>query len=169
MPEEYAHGHFAGSVNVPIDTLPSAVSRLRPGQIITTCSLGGRARPRRRVASASRQLCANLALAPETVRFARAYSVEDLLAITRDGRPSILDPFKQQLHDRWNDGCLHSFTAGLQRDHAAVVNGLTLPHSSGAVEDNVNRIKDDQTTDVWSRRLRPTSQANPAGSLNMAT
>ena len=64
---------------------------------------------------------------------------------------------------------LHSFAAGLQRDHAAVVNGLTLPHSSGAVEDNVNRIKDDQTTDVWSRRLRPTSQANPAGSLNMAT
>ena len=64
---------------------------------------------------------------------------------------------------------LHSFAAGLQRDHAAVVNGLTLPHSSGAVEGTVNRIKDDLTTDVWSRRLRPTSQANPAGSLNMAT
>jgi transposase len=36
---------------------------------------------------------------------------------------------------------LHSFTHGLKRDHAAVVNGLTLPHSSGAVEGNVNRIK----------------------------
>jgi transposase len=36
---------------------------------------------------------------------------------------------------------LHSFTTGLKRDHAAVLNGLTLPHSSGAVEGNVNRIK----------------------------
>jgi len=36
---------------------------------------------------------------------------------------------------------LRSFTAGLKLDRAAVVNGLTLPHSSGAVEGNVNRIK----------------------------
>jgi transposase len=36
---------------------------------------------------------------------------------------------------------LHSFTAGLERDHDAVRNGLTLPHSSGAVEGQVNRIK----------------------------
>ena len=36
---------------------------------------------------------------------------------------------------------LHSFTNGLKRDHAAVLNGLTLPHSSGPVEGNVNRIK----------------------------
>jgi transposase len=36
---------------------------------------------------------------------------------------------------------LRSFAAGLKRDHAAVVNGLTLPYSSGAVEGNVNRIK----------------------------
>src|SRR6266536_3764898 len=36
---------------------------------------------------------------------------------------------------------LHSFTTGLRRDHKAVVNGLTLPYSSGAVEGNVNRIK----------------------------
>ena len=36
---------------------------------------------------------------------------------------------------------LHSFAAGLQRDRAAVVNGLTLPHSSGPVEGTVNRIK----------------------------
>jgi len=36
---------------------------------------------------------------------------------------------------------LHSFTTGLQQDLAAVLNGLTLPHSSGAVEGNVNRIK----------------------------
>ncbi len=36
---------------------------------------------------------------------------------------------------------LHSFTTGLKQDHAAVLNGLTLPHNSGAVEGNVNRIK----------------------------
>ena len=36
---------------------------------------------------------------------------------------------------------LGSFATGLRRDHQAVVNGLTLPYSSGAVEGNVNRIK----------------------------
>jgi transposase len=30
---------------------------------------------------------------------------------------------------------------GLRRDYKAVLNGLTLPHSSGAVEGNVNRIQ----------------------------
>jgi transposase len=35
---------------------------------------------------------------------------------------------------------LHTFANGLERDHAAVLAGLTLPHSSGAVEGNVNRI-----------------------------
>jgi transposase len=36
---------------------------------------------------------------------------------------------------------LKPFTAGIDADHAAVLNGLTLPHSSGAVEGHVNRIK----------------------------
>ena len=36
---------------------------------------------------------------------------------------------------------LRSFTRGLTRDHDAVLAGLTLQHSSGAVEGNVNRIK----------------------------
>ncbi|MEV0136636.1 transposase [Dactylosporangium sp. NPDC050688] len=36
---------------------------------------------------------------------------------------------------------LHSYANGLQRDYDAVRNGLTLPHSSGAVEGHVNRIK----------------------------
>ncbi|MEO3753635.1 transposase [Streptomyces sp. B6B3] len=36
---------------------------------------------------------------------------------------------------------LHSFVAGLRQDAQAVVNGLTLPYSSGAVESTVNRIK----------------------------
>ena len=35
---------------------------------------------------------------------------------------------------------LHSFSRGLERDHDAVVNGLTMPWSSGVVEGNVNRL-----------------------------
>jgi transposase len=36
---------------------------------------------------------------------------------------------------------LHSLTTGMRRDLPAITAGLTLPHSSGAVEGNVNRIK----------------------------
>ena len=36
---------------------------------------------------------------------------------------------------------LHRFVRGLRRDYDAVRNGLTLPHNSGAVEGNINRIK----------------------------
>jgi hypothetical protein len=36
---------------------------------------------------------------------------------------------------------LRPFTTGLKRDYQAVLNGLTLPYSSGKVEGNVNRIK----------------------------
>jgi transposase len=36
---------------------------------------------------------------------------------------------------------LRSFTAGLRRDLDAVVAGLTLEYSSGAVEGTVNRVK----------------------------
>ncbi len=36
---------------------------------------------------------------------------------------------------------LHSFTSGLRRDHAAVLNGLSMSHNSGMVEGTVNKIK----------------------------
>ena len=36
---------------------------------------------------------------------------------------------------------MRSFITGLKRDYQAVLNGLTLPYSSGKVEGNVNRIK----------------------------
>lgn len=36
---------------------------------------------------------------------------------------------------------LRSLAAGMRRDLPAVINGLTLEHSSGAVEDNVTRVK----------------------------
>ena len=41
-PGEYANGHIAGAVNIPIDMLPIAVARLPEGPIITACSMGGR-------------------------------------------------------------------------------------------------------------------------------
>lgn len=36
---------------------------------------------------------------------------------------------------------LHTLAAGIDRDHDAVIAGLTLPWSSGVVEGHVNRIK----------------------------
>jgi transposase len=36
---------------------------------------------------------------------------------------------------------LRSFAAGIRHVLSAVINGLTLEHSSGAVEDNVTRVK----------------------------
>jgi transposase len=36
---------------------------------------------------------------------------------------------------------LHSFARGIRHDHQAVLNGLTMPWSSGVVEGNVNRLK----------------------------
>ncbi|MEU4546937.1 transposase [Nonomuraea dietziae] len=36
---------------------------------------------------------------------------------------------------------LHSFIRGIRRDHATVLNGLSLPYSSGAVEGEICKIK----------------------------
>ncbi|NEE00913.1 rhodanese-like domain-containing protein [Phytoactinopolyspora halotolerans] len=44
LPEEYAAGHIAGAVNIPIRDLPVRQSELPGGQIITVCSTGNRSR-----------------------------------------------------------------------------------------------------------------------------
>jgi hypothetical protein len=59
---------------------------------------------------------------------------------------------------------LHRFVTGLRRDYDAVRNALTLPHSSGAVEGNVNRIKMIKRQ-MYGRYIQPAPQANPAHRL----
>jgi rhodanese-related sulfurtransferase len=41
-PAEYANGHIAGALNVPIELLAKLASGLPDGAIITACSMGGR-------------------------------------------------------------------------------------------------------------------------------
>lgn len=41
-PAEYATGHIAGALNIPITMLAKALDALPDGPVITTCSLGGR-------------------------------------------------------------------------------------------------------------------------------
>ena len=44
-PEEFASGHVAGAVNIPIDTLSSRMSELEPykgGDVYVICQVGGR-------------------------------------------------------------------------------------------------------------------------------
>lgn len=41
-PEEYAGGHVAGALNVPLALLPSAARDLPAGQVVTVCTSGGR-------------------------------------------------------------------------------------------------------------------------------
>jgi transposase len=50
---------------------------------------------------------------------------------------------------------LHTFANGLERDHAAVLNGLTLPYSSGAVEGNVCRVKAIKRSRYGRAKTRP--------------
>jgi transposase len=51
------------------------------------------------------------------------------------------DNEKEKLAQADDQPDLHSFALGLKHDHQAVLNGLTMPWSSGVVEGNVNRLK----------------------------
>jgi rhodanese-related sulfurtransferase len=42
-PAEYAAGHIAGAINIPIDTLPFGAEHLPDRPVLTACSMGGRA------------------------------------------------------------------------------------------------------------------------------
>ncbi len=43
-PQEYAQGHVAGAVNIPLDAIAFRVEHLPPGQLVTVCSMGIRSR-----------------------------------------------------------------------------------------------------------------------------
>jgi rhodanese-related sulfurtransferase len=42
LPEEYASGHVAGAVNIPLRELPVRIDELPEGPIVTVCSMGNR-------------------------------------------------------------------------------------------------------------------------------
>jgi transposase len=94
-----------------------------------------------------------------TTRYARRspllHELLEAIGLTLAGRAGDVTAFAELMSGRHGDRLdawiakvegdelpqLRSFAAGLKRDLAAVVSGLRLPYSSGAVEGNVNRIK----------------------------
>jgi transposase len=66
--------------------------------------------------------------------------VRDFAAMMRDLRGDRLEDWMRRVQND-NLPALHSFVTGIKRDHDAVLNGLTLSWSSGAVEGAVTRIK----------------------------
>ena len=54
------------------------------------------------------------------------------------------------------------FVAGIERDKAAVVAGLTLPQNTGVVEGNVNKLKRDLADDVRQGEISVITAASPA-------
>jgi transposase len=86
----------------------------------------------------AQRLTAVLGRCPELAKTAHHVRAFAELMTTRHGDQ--LEEWMAKLHtDDLPD--LHSFVAGLRQDIHAVVNGLTLPYSSGPVEGTVNRIK----------------------------
>jgi transposase len=78
---------------------------------------------------------------------ARSRALDRLAAHVRTFAGMITGLHGEQLPD-WIEAVEHdsfaalaSFARNLHRDYQAVHNGLTLPHSSGPVEGNINRIK----------------------------
>jgi transposase len=86
------------------------------------------------------------AVALKTV-LARSRALDRLAAHVRTFAGMITGLHGEQLPDwieaveRDSFAALASFARNLRRDYQAVHNGLTLPHNSGPVEGNINRIK----------------------------
>jgi transposase len=121
-------------------------------------------------------------------QLAEAKAPEKLFTGQWQNRPSVLDDYKPYLDDRWNKGCtnmlterqgerlpgwifairqenlpsLHTLAAGIDRDRDAVITGLTLPWSSGAVEDHINRIKMIKRQMYGRAGINPPAQAGAA-------
>jgi hypothetical protein len=57
---------------------------------------------------------------------------------------------------------LQGFVAGVERDKAAVVAGLTLPQNNGLVEGKVNKLKRDLADDVGQGQISAVTSACPA-------
>ncbi|MCD0444746.1 hypothetical protein LO763_14080 [Glycomyces sp. A-F 0318] len=100
---------------------------------------------------------------------------------------TILDPYKPQWEQKRSHGqdlCrenrtrgnavasdlpgIYGFAKGLQHDFDAVTAGLALPHSSGAVEGNMNRLKTLEA-DVRTRQPRLAQETNLARPLTGTT
>jgi transposase len=62
---------------------------------------------------------------------------------------------------------LHTFAVGLLPDLDAVVAGLSLSYSSGAVEGHNNKIKMLKAADIRPCRLRPPAQTRPQRRMNL--
>ena len=79
-PDEYAHGHLPGAINVPIDSLAFRAKELPAGQLLTVCSMGNRSwRAAQLLAAAGREA---LSLTGGTKAWAAAG-----LPIQRGGEP----------------------------------------------------------------------------------
>lgn len=66
--------------------------------------------------------------------------VSSFAHMIRDLRGDLLPEWINRVRED-NLPALHSFTTGLQHDHAAVIAGLTLPYNNGPTEGTVNKIK----------------------------
>lgn len=91
-----------------------------------------------------------LARCPELAATAR--HVRDFAAMMRDLRGDQIEDWMHRVQDD-DLPALHSFVIGITRDHDAVVNGLTMSWSSGAVEGAVTRNA--EAADVRTRQTRP--------------
>jgi transposase len=121
------HGRLAIPAPAPPPPRPRAIARL----LMT--------RPANLAAAETAALAAVTAACPHLARLRDHIAAFADIMTSRDGTARL---------DAWLAAAdasglpqLQSFAAGIRRDHAAVLAGLTLPYSSGKVEGTVNKIK----------------------------